>query len=110
MSEQSTSWDTVAFTQGVFDLVNIVENIEKCKSACKLVSVNVKNLPLHASDIVSDCVFMMADFQAFSETRKQADSQVTGFVCVSEAKRSNINAAGVSIFQSCRAAITAIPH
>lgn len=110
MSDQSSYWDAEPFPQEIFDFARTVEMIEKRKSSCKLVSLNVVNLFLRAFDIRADYVCMMADFLALSETREQTDLQLAGFVCVSKAKRATIDAAGVAILHSNRGTTTAIPH
>lgn len=99
-------------TEEVIDVMNVIETVDSCESACKLVSLNVQSLSARISDIVSDRVFMMADYLAFSETWEcnETTMELAGFVCIATAKRSSARVAGVAIYQNSAAASGAVPH
>lgn len=96
----------------MFDIVNVVEAIDSCKSACTLMSLTVQSLFLRASEIVSDHVLKMVDYLAFSETWElnEVTTDVPGFICIAKAKRPNARAAGVAVFQNSSATTTAVSH
>lgn len=95
-------------TQEVIDLLEVVGAIEQSKSACCVMSLNVRSLLVHASDIAADPIMKMADILALSETG--SPSEVKGFTCAAKAKRYYARAAGVAIHQNNSASTLALPH
>lgn len=94
------------------DVVKVVELIDACKSACKFMSLNVQCLMVHASDILSERVILMADVLVFTETceKNDATTELAGFICISKAMRQNARVGGVSLYQSTTATTIAVPH
>ncbi|XP_062556879.1 uncharacterized protein LOC134221708 [Armigeres subalbatus] len=77
-----------------------------------LVSANVQSLGAHALDISTDHVLMTGDILALSETWQDDGTitEISGYNCVSQSKRSSTRAAGVAIYQNRSAFNVASPH
>lgn len=94
----------------MLEQASAVDTIERC-SAFKLISLNVENLSVLASGILSDRVLMMVDCLALTHTSGgEATTEVPGFTCVVAAKRADVAAGGVAIYQSDKADIMAAPR